>query len=307
LISAIVGGLVVGRLAGSPLQVSGPAAGLAVLVFELVHTWGIGMLGVIVVLAGVLQTVAGLLGLGRWFRAVSPSVVHGMLAGIGLMILASQLLVVFDVAPTGSSIGDWLALPGAALRAVGGGAPLASALTGFVGIAGIVLWERWRPAGLQAVPGALVGVVSASVLALFFGLPVPYVELPTDLLGTLDLTTPSDLLAGITHPGVWAGAAGLAAVASAEAMLSATAVDQMHDGERTDYDRELVAQGIGNLVSGGLGALPVTGMIVRSSANVQAGATTRLPAMLHGLALLVLVLGAPALLGLIPLAARSGA
>lgn len=303
LISAIVGGLVVGRLAGSPLQVSGPAAGLAVLVFDLVHTWGLATLGVIVVLAGAMQALAGAFKLGRWFRAVSPALVQGMLAGIGLVILASQLLVLFDASPTGTSLGDWLAIPAAALGALDGGTALASAAVGLVAIGSIVGWEQWRPARLEAVPGALIGVAGASALALASGLPVPYVQLPSDLIATIDFTTPSELLAGLASPGIWAAAAGLAAVASAEAMLSATAVDQLHEHERTDYDRELLAQGVGNLFAGALGALPVTGVIVRSSANVQAGASSRLPAMLHGLALLVLVLGAPTLLQAIPLAA----
>lgn len=303
LISAIIGGIVVGRLAGAPLQVSGPAAGLAVLVFDLVQTWGLATLGVIVLLAGAMQAAAGFFKLGRWFRAVSPAVVRGMLAGIGLVILASQLLVMFGASPTGSSLDDWLALPGAALAALSGGSPLFSALVGGVAIAGIVGWERFRPASLKAVPGALVGVVAASALALLGGLPVPFVELPESLAASIDWTTPSELFAGMGSAGLWAAAAGLAAVASAEAMLSATAVDQLHDYERTDYDRELVAQGVGNVMAGLFGALPVTGVIVRSSANVQAGARTRLPAMIHGVALLVLVAGAPALLQAIPLTA----
>ena len=303
LVSAIVGGIVVGRLAGSPLQVTGPAAGLAVIVYDLVQTWGLGTLGIIVLLAGALQAAAGALKLGRWFRAVSPAVVRGMLAGIGLVILGSQLLVLMGAAPTGTGLGDWLALPGAALGTLAGGSPLASAVVGGLAVGAIVGWERWRPARLKAVPGALVGVALASAAALSLGLPVPYVELPSDLVATLQIVTPEGFLGAVSSPGLWAAAIGLAVVASAEAMLSATAVDQLHDGERTDYDRELVAQGVGNVVAGALGALPVTGVIVRSSANVQAGARTRLPAIIHGLALLVLVLAAPTLLEAIPLAA----
>ncbi|MBX2800169.1 MAG: SulP family inorganic anion transporter [Myxococcales bacterium] len=303
LISAIVGGIVVGRLAGSPLQVSGPAAGLAVIIYDLVQTWGLASLGIIVVLAGAMQAIAGGLKLGRWFRAVSPAVIRGMLAGIGLVILGSQLLVLFGASPTGTGLGDWGALPGAVATSLTGGAAMASAVVGIVAVLGIVGWERIRPGALRAIPGALVGVVAASALALLSGLPVPFVELPTDLIATIDFTTPSELLAGMGSVGLWGAAAALAAVASAEAMLSATAVDQLHDGERTEYDRELVAQGVGNIVAGALGALPVTGVIVRSSANVQAGAENRLPTMIHGVALLVLVLAAPALLQAIPLAA----
>ena len=303
LISAIVGGIVVGRLAGSPLQVSGPAAGLAVIIFDLVQTWGLASLGVIVVLAGAMQATAGLLRLGRWFRAVSPAVIRGMLAGIGLVILASQLLVLLGASPTGSSLGDAQALVYAVSDLLIGQAPIASAIVGVSAVGSIIAWERLRPSSLKAVPGALVGVAAASALAWIGQLPVPFVELPANLIATIDLVTPGELLAGVTNVGLIGAAAALAAVASAEAMLSATAVDQLHDGTRTDYDRELVAQGVGNLVAGSLGALPVTGVIVRSSANVQAGAKSRLPAMIHGVALLVLVVAAPLVLEAIPLAA----
>ncbi|MCK7579255.1 MAG: SulP family inorganic anion transporter [Chromatiales bacterium] len=102
IITGIIGGIVVGLLSGAPLQVSGPAAGLTVLVWQLVQQYGIEMLGVIVLLAGLLQVAAGLLRLGQWFRAVSPAVIHGMLAGIGVLIMASQFHVMIDSKPLGS-------------------------------------------------------------------------------------------------------------------------------------------------------------------------------------------------------------
>ena len=106
LITGIIGGLVVGFLAGSPLQVSGPAAGLAVIVWELVHRHGVGALALIVLLAGLIQLVAGLLKLGRWFQAVSPSVIGGMLGGIGVLIFASQFHVMVDDKPRGSGLAN---------------------------------------------------------------------------------------------------------------------------------------------------------------------------------------------------------
>ena len=104
LITGIVGGLVVGSLAGSPLQVSGPAAGMAVLVFQLVNDHGLIMLGVVGLIAGGLQLLAGIFRLGQWFRAISPSVIHGMLAGIGVLIFASQFHVMLDDAPRASGL-----------------------------------------------------------------------------------------------------------------------------------------------------------------------------------------------------------
>src|SRR5215203_760643 len=111
LITGIIGGIVVGSLAGAPLQVSGPAAGLAVLVWELVRDHGIEALGPILMLAGVVQLVAGQLRVGQWFRAMSPAVIHGMLAGIGVLILASQFHVMVDDRPRESGVKNLLSIP----------------------------------------------------------------------------------------------------------------------------------------------------------------------------------------------------
>lgn len=112
LITGIIGGIVVGALAGSPLQVSGPAAGLAVVVFELVRDHGMSALGPILILAGIIQFVAGVAKLGGWFRAISPAVVHGMLAGIGVLIVVGQFHVLFDAKPLPSGLQNLSAMPG---------------------------------------------------------------------------------------------------------------------------------------------------------------------------------------------------
>ncbi len=111
LITGIVGGIVVGLLAGCPLQVSGPAAGLTVIVYDVVQRFGLEMLGVIVLIAGAIQVVAGVLKLGQWFRAVSPAVIKGMLAGIGVLIFASQFHVMVDDKPKGSGIENLVTIP----------------------------------------------------------------------------------------------------------------------------------------------------------------------------------------------------
>src|SRR5688572_31593964 len=111
LITGIIGGIVVGALAGSPLQVSGPAAGLAVIVFELVRQYGVVALGPIMLLAGTIQFIAGAARLGGWFRAISPAVVHGMLAGIGILIFIGQFHVLFDDLPKPSGVENLLAIP----------------------------------------------------------------------------------------------------------------------------------------------------------------------------------------------------
>ena len=141
IITGIIGGIVVGFLAGSPLQVSGPAAGLTVIVLQLVQEHGVEMLGVIVLFAGLLQLAAGLLKMGQWFRAVSPAVIHGMLVGIGVLILVSQFHVMLDYKPIGTGIENLIGIPGAIASAISSGGPhLAAGLIGFLTIAVIFGW-----------------------------------------------------------------------------------------------------------------------------------------------------------------------
>lgn len=292
LITGIIGGLLVGFLAGSPLQVSGPAAGLTVLVWQLVQQYGVAMLGVIVLLAGLMQLAAGLLKLGQWFRAVSPAVIHGMLAGIGVLILASQFHVMLDSKPIGKGIDNLLAIPGAVLQAFqNGGQPLQALGIGLLTIVIIALWAKFSPKKLKALPGPLVAVLVAVAVAAFFDLKIKYVSDLADLnnvWAVIQYPTLENLKRAF-EPAILIAAASVAFIASAETLLCASAVDQMHQGPRTKYDKELAAQGIGNTLCGFLGVLPMTGVIVRSSANVEAGGKTRTSAILHGLWLLVFV------------------
>lgn len=437
LITGIVGGLIVGFLAGSPLQVSGPAAGLTVIVFEVVREHGIAALGIVVLIAGLAQIAAGVFRLGQWFRAVPPSVIHGMLAGIGVLIVASQFHVMVDDKPKGGGLANLATIPAAIQKGLplpewtsaedrgfrsqtlksiaalharqidlsaridirigaaetaeqlakesefiaelgreqheitealakivaqvdayiasqAGHAALPAAhqagvealaasraaettfagevhpvelkkaqaaaeesLTSFLGslknhdwaakigiltILLIVAWKLVAPKKLKLIPPALIAVVVATAICAIFVLPVVYVEVPQNLLH--GITVPSVAVLTEVH---WftlieLGLA-MAFVASAETLLCAVAVDQMHQGPRTQYDRELVAQGVGNTICGLFGALPMTGVIVRSSANVEAGATNRLSAILHGLWLLVFVVVLGFLINMIPTAA----
>ena len=153
LVTGIIGGIVGGSIAGSPLQVSGPAAGLAVLVWQLVEKFGVPMVGVIVFFAGIIQFLAGTFKLGQWFRAVSPAVIHGMLAGIGILILASQFHVMFDSAPLGSGITNLMGIPQTVMNAVSnGGAPLSDGMSGALTIASIFAWAALAPKSLKAIP-----------------------------------------------------------------------------------------------------------------------------------------------------------
>ena len=308
LITGIIGGLVVGFIAGSPLQVSGPAAGLAVLVFELVRQHGMAMLGPILLLAGLLQLLAGRFRLGCWFRVTAPAVVYGMLAGIGVLIVLSQVHVMFDTAPQPSGMQNLLEFPATVAAALPLESPGNGWQAGALGLGTIALmwaWERWRPQRLRFVPGALLGVATMTLISMWLALSVNRVVVPADLSEAIDWLRPDDLLK-LADPTLLVAAFALAFIASAETLLSAAAVDRMHNGQRSDFDKELSAQGVGNMLCGVLGALPMTGVIVRSSANVQAGAQTRASAILHGAWLLAFVVALSSVLQQIPIASLAG-
>ncbi|MFN7931111.1 MAG: SulP family inorganic anion transporter [Blastocatellia bacterium] len=301
LITGIVGGLVVGVLAGSPLQVSGPAAGLTVLIWEMVQQHGIGMLGAVVLLAGVLQMLMGVCKLGQWFRAISPAVIQGMLAGIGVLIIGSQIHVMVDDGPKGSGLQNLTSIPEAIYKGVfpldGSSHHIAAA----VGLATILLIFAWSymPKKVQLVPAPLVAIVIVTLGAMALQLPIKYVNVSSNLFAEMQFPTLT-ALGNLLNWAVIGSAVALCFIASAETLLCATAVDRMHQGERTKYNKELFAQGVGNTVCGLFGALPMTGVIVRSTANVQAGGKTRFSAILHGAWILSLVVFAPFLLNKIP-------
>lgn len=302
LITGIVGGLVVGSISGSPLQVSGPAAGLAVVVFELIQRQGYAAMTIVLLAAGGIQLAAGLLKLGQWFRAVSPAVIHGMLAGIGVLIFAGQFHVMLDDAPRSSGLANLLALPEAVWKGITpnhGATHQQAAIIGLLTIGIIVAWKSLAPRKVQVFPATLLAVVIATAAAALFQLPIKLVDVQANILAAIQVP-PTEAFKGLLDGQILVAALGLAFVASAETLLCATAVDKMHNGPRTQYDRELAAQGLGNMICGFLGALPMTGVIVRSAANVEAGARTRLSAVLHGLWLLLFVAALPWVLRMIP-------
>ncbi|WP_405387171.1 SulP family inorganic anion transporter [Streptomyces sp. NBC_01102] len=303
LITGIVGGLLAGMMRGSSLQVSGPAAGLTVLVFEAVQTFGLATLGVIVLCAGLLQLTMGALKLGRWFRAISVSVVEGMLAGIGLVLIAGQLYTAAGLEAPVSGAGKVVGLPDALAGAFADTDALASLAVGAATIAVVVLWKH-TAARVRAVPGALAAVVLATLATLVFSLPVATVEV-RGLLGAVQFPGLDDL-GRLASLGVLGTVLAFTLIASAESLFSAAAVDRLHDGPRTEYDRELMAQGAGNAACGLLGALPMTAVIVRSAANVQAGARTKASRVLHAVWLLLFAALLPSVLALVPLPALAG-
>ncbi|MFF5635611.1 SulP family inorganic anion transporter [Streptomyces sp. NPDC012825] len=303
LVAAAVGGLVAGRFGGSPLQVSGPAAGLTVVTAELIRLYGWRTTCAITVLAGLAQLGLSALRVARSALAVSPAIVHGMLGGIGVTIALAQLHIVLGGTPQSSAVDNALGLP-AQLAHVQPAAFAISALT----VAALLCWPRLPGrAGrlLRKAPAALVAVAGATAVAVLAGLAVPRVDLPSWSSHALPGMPEGPVL------GIAAGVLTITLVTSVQSLLSAVAVDKLVAARpdhglgipRTALDRELAGQGVANVVSGALGGLPVAGVAVRSVANVSAGAVSRASTMLHGLWIVLAALLLVPVLDLIPLPA----
>lgn len=320
IIAGIVGGIVVGAASGSPLGVSGPAAGLAVIVLNAIAalgSWNTFLLSVVI--AGVLQLGLGFARAGVIGYYFPSSVIKGMLTGIGLTIILKQLphAVGYDADPEGSLTfaqtggENTVSALGHMLSAVQPGAMLVA----LVALVVLVLWEQPFIKRLKAsmwIQGPLVAVATGILLNAFFRQAAPGLVIePSHLVqlpivdgfgGLVSLITLPDFTQ-ITNVAVYTTAITLAVVASLETLLCVEATDRLDPQKRvTPTDRELKAQGLGNIVSGLIGGLPVTQVIVRSSANIQSGGRTKLSAILHGVLLLVAVLALPSLLNQIPLA-----
>ena len=319
LIAGIVGGIVVGALSGSRLGVSGPAAGLAVIVFTAINSLGsFEAFLVAVVLAGLLQLAMGYLRAGVIGYYFPSSVIKGMLSGIGLTIILKQLphAVGYDADPTGdmafvqSNGENTLSALGTMLSQLQPGA----LVVGLVSMAILLLWDLPFIKRIKAttwIQGPLVAVVMGVVLNQIFADAAPalaikashLVQIPMadGLSGLVGLLTFPDF-SQLSNPAVYTTALTLAVVASLETLLCVEATDKLDPSKRvTPTNRELKAQGAGNVISGLLGGLPVTQVIVRSSANIQAGGQTKISAILHGVLVVVAVIAIPSLLNLIPL------
>jgi carbonic anhydrase len=296
LIAAVVGGIVIGLLGGAPLQVSGPAAGLTVMVYEYIQRFGWGATCAITVGAGLLQLLLGAVGVAPIALGISPAVIHALLAAIGILIALSQAHVVLGAKPHGEGLKNLMSLPESFAHMNS-----AALMLGLLTIAILVVWPKLPPR-LRAFPAALAAVMLATGVSTLLGLDVKKVELGGSLLDAIKLPTlpQGDLFGVIT------AVVALCFVASAESLLSAVATDKLHTGPRANLNRELMAQGAGNTISGLLGGLPVTGVIVRATTNITSGAKSRLSAMLHGVWVLLFVSLLPSVLGLVPLAALAG-
>lgn len=303
IVTGVVGGMVVSLLGGCQLQVSGPAAGLAVLVAELLAKFGLEKLAMIIALAGMIQLAAGVIGMAQWFRAVPPSVINGMLSGIGVLIFASQFHVMVDDGPKHSGLQNLLSIPESIYKGItpaAGTTHEEAAVIGIITILVLLCWDRFVPKKLKSIPGSLVAIILAASITAGFNLPIKMVHLPSNLLTATHGFNWAGILSDLHTDILW-NAVAVAFIASAETLLTATALDKMHRGVRTNYDRELSAQGVGNIICGMLGSLPMTGVMVRSGVNLAAGAKTRWSSFFHGMWLLAFVCLLPWLVERIPL------
>ncbi|WP_019927141.1 bifunctional SulP family inorganic anion transporter/carbonic anhydrase [Nocardia sp. BMG111209] len=296
LIAAAVGGILAGLLGGAPLQVTGPAAGLTVVVAEVIHEFGWQTACFITVAAGVLQILFGLSRIARAALAIAPVVVHAMLAGIGVTIALQQVHVLLGGASHSTAWENLAELPGQLLDLRGGDVAI-----GLV-VIGIMLGWRYVRGPVRAVPGPLVAVLVATVLAVIVPGNPARIVIDGSLFDAIGLPS----LPSGDWDGVLMAVLTVALIASVESLLSAVAVDKMHTRARADFDRELIGQGVANTASGLLGGLPVTGVIVRSATNVQAGARTRASAVLHGIWILVFSVALVGVVEQIPKAALAG-
>jgi len=316
LIAGIIGGIVVGFLSGSKIGVSGPAAGLAAIVVTALATLGsFETFLVAVVLAGAIQILFGVLRLGVIGYFFPNSVIVGMLTGIGIIIILKQIphLFGYDIEPMGAD--SFVEQSGettlSAIAHIKNNITTGSMIIGFLGLVIIVFWDNvlsQKHKVFKLIQGPIIAVLVGTILKLIFDsgnlaissnhlVQIPIASNVDDLVGFLTFPKWSE----ITNPLVWTVAFTIALVASLETLLSVEATDKL-DPEKniTPTNRELFAQGIGNVASGLIGGLPITQVIVRSSANIQSNAKSKTSTIIHGIFLLLAVVLLAGLLNQVP-------
>ncbi len=302
ILTGIIGGCLIGFISGSPLQICGPAAGLTVLVYEIASNLGLSGLAVILVIAGLLQLCMGFAGIAQIFRAVSPAVINGMMSGIGITLALSQIYIIGSLHPKAHALQNIKHFPDLVANIMD---PTTTACESIdiavLTIVILIAWKKFARGKLAGIPAALVAVLTATMASCILQLPIKHIPLPENIFSGVQLLS----LNSVAQMDPWViarFAIVMAIIASAETLLSAASVDKLHHGPRTKYDQELIAQGIGNTICGIIGALPMTGVIARSSLNVMAGAKTRRSAIMHGVWLLFAAVLIPGILRMVPVA-----
>ena len=318
LIAGIIGGIVVGSLSGSKIGVSGPAAGLAAIVLTAIGTLGgYENFLVAVVLGGIIQLVFGLLRLGIIGYYFPSSVIKGMLTGIGIIIILKQIPHFFGYDPDPEGDFAFFQVDGEntfseILNSINHITP-GSLLIGVIGLGILLLWSNVlskKGKIFQLIQGPLVAVV---VGIIFYVLTKDSSSMAIQSSHLVSVPVPEDFssflgqfsfpnFSVITNPEIWVVAFTIALVASLETLLCVEATDKLDPYKNvTPTNRELLAQGTGNILSGMIGGLPITQVIVRSSANIQSGGRSKMSAIIHGFFLLISVILIPKLLNMIPL------
>jgi MFS superfamily sulfate permease-like transporter len=317
IVSGVVGGVVVGFLSNSSLSVSGPAAGLtAIILTAITDLGGFDIFLVAVILAGLIQIGLGFLRAGSFSNYFPTSVIEGMLAAIGIIIILKQIPHAFGhdvdnegdfffIEKSGHSTFDTLL---ESINFIHGGALIIALLSLTI----LITWEK-VPAlkKIKMLPGALVVVVLSIILNELFIKSESVLAITTknhlvNLPSFIEIKEGFSLpnFSALTNQKVWIVALTIAAVASIETLLCIEATDKLDPYKRfTDTNRELKAQGVGNIISGFLGGLPMTSVVVRSSANINSGGRTKLATIFHGVLLILFALAIPFLLNKIPLSA----
>lgn len=305
LLSGIIGGVVVSIISGSALGVSGPAAGLTTVVAASIVSLGdykIFLLAVII--AGLFQIILGLLKLGTIVSYFPSAVIKGMLAAIGLILISKQIPVAL-----GYTLPDFWSDGMKKIFTIAGGAmevaehiSLPSVIISFVALALLFAWQHPLLKNAKVIPAPLVAVAAGTGLALVLGNPqIQLVNIPANIFENI---TAPDFSQILVNKEIWKDGLVIGLLATIETLLCIEAVDKLDKHNRiTPVNRELLAQGAGNIVCGLLGAIPITAVVVRGSANVDAGGRTKLSAFTHGVFLLLAVLFIPFVLCRIPYAA----
>ncbi|XMO88087.1 SulP family inorganic anion transporter [Algibacter sp. AS12] len=317
-IAGIIGGVVVGSLSGSKLGVSGPAAGLAAIVLTAIVSLGsYENFLVAVVLAGIIQIIFGVLKAGVIGYYFPSSVIKGMLTGIGIIIILKQIPHFFGYDAEAEGADSFVESTGentfSALLNISDHLILGSLIIGLIGLGIILFWDKVlskKAKIFQIIQGPFVAVVVGVV---YFSLTQDSDTLNIASSHLVSVPIPEDFdsflgqfsfpnFASIINPDVWIVAFTIALVASLETLLSVEATDKLDPHKNvTPTNRELLAQGTGNIVSGLVGGLPITQVIVRSSANIQSGGASKMSTIIHGFLLLISVVVIPKLLNMIPL------
>ena len=317
-ISGIIGGLVVGLLSGSQLSVSGPSASFLLIVLTAIQTDGFETLLLSAVVAGAMQILLGVLRAGSVAAYFPAAVIKGMLTAIGVIVILKQIPYALGYNPDAQD--DLLFLESnnfPMLRKIWLALDSFSPGVVIICVASILIMILWNSKAVKSnrllslAPGPLVAVIFGAAANVAISNFVPHLALSPDQLVKLPLfSTPAELFSALTfpafgqwlNPSVYATAFSLAVVASLETLLSLEAADKLDPLKRVaPTNRELIAQGVGNIVSGLIGGLPVAAVIVRTSANVNAGAVTKVACGVHGVMLLMSVIFLPRYLNLVPL------